>query len=81
MVSHLGRIGMENVPAEIAETFLENGITTDSLLIRSNMLPRNSFYERIIKPMAELLFNNALVSVITASVPAGLYKVFITECM
>ncbi len=62
MVGHLVRISSETLPPEISRGFRENGITEDSLKIKTDMAPRNSIIENLIKAQIQLAVGGSLAS-------------------
>jgi hypothetical protein len=60
MVGHLVRISSETLPPEISRGFRENGITEESLKIKTNMAPRNSIIENLIKAHVQLAIGGSL---------------------
>jgi hypothetical protein len=62
MVGHLVRISSETLPPEISRGFRENGITEESLKIKTSMAPRNSIIENLLKAQIQLAKGSSLAS-------------------
>ncbi len=71
MVAHLIRISNEVLPPEISRGFRENGITEESLQIKTNMTPRMSIIENLILGLQSDLSKSAGIISLLGSLQAA----------